>query len=112
MAEKLIPGIAHATRIAILQQTDDDKGLGGNVSLKLEKTVLESVLGSDEARNEAVQLADGKPIFEPYGRYANKNQSFPKASRPTTRWHQYMRFVKFVTTKRRRNYSWHRKIPA
>lgn len=63
MAEKLIPGIPHATRIAILQQTDDDIGPGGNASLKLEKTVLESVLGSDEARNEAFRLADGQSIF-------------------------------------------------
>jgi hypothetical protein len=57
MAEKLIPGIPHATRIAILQQTDED-GAGGSTSLKLEKSVLESVLQSDEARNEAVRTAD------------------------------------------------------
>lgn len=66
MAEKLVPGIPHATRIAILQQTDDDNGPGGNASLKLEKTVLGSVLGSDETRNEAVRLADGIRIFRPY----------------------------------------------
>lgn len=66
MAEKLVPGIPHATRIAILQQTDDDNGPGGNASLKLEKTVLESVLGSDETRNEAVRLADGIRTFRPY----------------------------------------------
>jgi hypothetical protein len=57
MAEKLIPAIPHATRIAILQQTDED-GPGGNASLKLEKSVLESVLSSDEVRNEAVRTAD------------------------------------------------------
>jgi len=58
MAEKLIPGIPHATRIAILQQTDDQDESGSTYGLKLEKSVLESVLGSDEARNEAARLAD------------------------------------------------------
>lgn len=112
MAEKLIPGIPHATRIAILQQTDDDNDLSGNASLKLEKTVLESVLGSDEARNEAVRLADGKPTFRPYDHYANKTQFFPKVLRPTTHWHQYTQSVKSATSKRRRNCSWSRKTRA
>ncbi|KAJ6031720.1 hypothetical protein N7540_002452 [Penicillium herquei] len=58
MAEKLIPGIPHPTRIAILQQTDDQDDSGSTYGLKLEKTVLESVLTSDESRNEAVRLAD------------------------------------------------------
>ncbi|KAJ5614767.1 hypothetical protein N7528_008421 [Penicillium herquei] len=58
MAEKLIPGIPHPTRIAILQQTDDQDQSGSTYGLKLEKTVLESVLSSDETRNEAVRLAD------------------------------------------------------
>ncbi|OGM51206.1 hypothetical protein ABOM_000043 [Aspergillus bombycis] len=58
MAEKLIPGIPHPTRIAILQQTQDQDDSGSTYGLNLEKTVLESVLGSDEARNEAVRLAD------------------------------------------------------
>ncbi|KAJ5725113.1 uncharacterized protein N7483_006470 [Penicillium malachiteum] len=58
MAEKLIPGIPHPTRIAILQQTDDQDESGSTYGLKLEKTVLESVLSSDETRNEAVRLAD------------------------------------------------------
>lgn len=60
MAEKLIPGIPHATRIAILQQTDDQDESGSTYGLKLEKSVLESVLGSDEARNEAARLANCK----------------------------------------------------
>lgn len=60
MAEKLIPGIPHATRIAILQQTDDQDESGSTYGLKLEKSVLESVLASDEARNEAARLADCK----------------------------------------------------
>lgn len=60
MAEKLIPGIPHATRIAILQQTDDqdDKSFGAN--LNQDKTVLESVLSSDETRNETVRRANRK----------------------------------------------------
>lgn len=58
MAEKLIPGIPHATRIAILQQTNEDNGPHGDASVETDKSVLESVLGSDEARNETVQMAD------------------------------------------------------
>ncbi|KAJ5162025.1 hypothetical protein N7492_007417 [Penicillium capsulatum] len=58
MADKLIPGIPHATRVAILQQTDGDDDSGGFVGLKLEKTVLDSVLSSDESRNEAVRTAE------------------------------------------------------
>ena len=57
MAEKLIPGIPHATRIAILQQTDEQEESYGAV-LNQDKTVLESVLSSDESRNEAVRMAD------------------------------------------------------
>lgn len=58
MAEKLIPGIPHATRMAILQQTDeqDDKTFGEDPNQ--DKTVLEAVLSSDETRNEAVRMAD------------------------------------------------------
>ncbi|OQD82238.1 hypothetical protein PENANT_c022G00085 [Penicillium antarcticum] len=57
MAEKLIPGIPHATRMAILQQTDDQDNELGTVTNQ-DKTVLESVLSSDESRNEAVRMAD------------------------------------------------------
>lgn len=57
MAEKLIPGIPHATRIAILQQTDEQEESYGAV-LNQDKTVLESVLSSDESRNESVRMAD------------------------------------------------------
>ncbi|KAJ5382172.1 hypothetical protein N7517_000083 [Penicillium concentricum] len=58
MAEKLIPGIPHPTRMAILQQTDEqnDKPFGEDPNQ--DKTVLEAVLSSDETRNEAVQMAD------------------------------------------------------
>ncbi|KAJ5819097.1 hypothetical protein N7474_004688 [Penicillium riverlandense] len=57
MAEKLIPGIPHATRIAILQQTDQDEQ-GINAGLSQDRTVLEHVLSSDESRNEAVRKVD------------------------------------------------------
>ena len=57
MAEKLIPGIPHATRIAILQQTDEQEETYGAV-LNQDKTVLEAVISSDESRNEAVRMAD------------------------------------------------------
>jgi hypothetical protein len=57
MAEKLIPGIPHATRIAILQQTEEQDETFG-AALNKDKTVLESVLSSDESRNETVRMAD------------------------------------------------------
>jgi hypothetical protein len=64
MAEKLIPGIPHATRIAILQQTEEqDETFGAD--LNKDKTVLESVLSSDESRNEAVRMADCTYIPRP-----------------------------------------------
>lgn len=62
MSDKLIPGIPHATRIATLQQTDEDKGPAGNAWLKPESSVLKSVLSSDEARNEAVRTANCESI--------------------------------------------------
>ncbi|KAJ5901603.1 hypothetical protein N7495_002131 [Penicillium taxi] len=57
MAEKLIPGIPHATRIAILQQTNDNDDFESTIGPKSDKTVLESVFSSDEVRNEAVRTA-------------------------------------------------------
>lgn len=63
MAEKLIPGIPHATRMAILQQTDehDDKTFGEDPNQ--DKTVLEAVLSSDETRNEAVRVAECSYVY-------------------------------------------------
>lgn len=62
MADTLIPGIPHATRIAILQQTDAQDYPGDDSQPPQEKSVLESVLSSDEARNETVRTADCKDI--------------------------------------------------
>ena len=56
MAEKLVPGIPHSTRIAILQQTDanedetDDMG-----TAEQDVTVLEQVMSSDSSRNEVTR---------------------------------------------------------
>ncbi|OOQ82838.1 putative ABC transporter [Penicillium brasilianum] len=58
MADKLIPGIPHVTRIAILQQTGVDDESGGYGRLRLDKTVLDAVLSSDETRNEVMYTAD------------------------------------------------------
>lgn len=56
MAEKLVPGIPHSSRIAILQQTDADTNgsldLGGGSQ---HSTVLERVMGSDTSRNEVIR---------------------------------------------------------
>ncbi|PLN81474.1 P-loop containing nucleoside triphosphate hydrolase protein [Aspergillus taichungensis] len=61
MAEKLIPGIPHATRIAILQQSDHqfDQDASSNIDVESEnlgrpgdKTVLEHVMSGDRSRND------------------------------------------------------------
>ncbi|OJJ34809.1 hypothetical protein ASPWEDRAFT_154237 [Aspergillus wentii DTO 134E9] len=60
MAEMLVPGIPHATRIAILQQTDseaDEGGLGHRDQGK-DRTVLEQVLSSDNHRNDISRKMD------------------------------------------------------
>lgn len=59
MADKLVPGIPHSTRMAILQQTDADSREGrgsfdaGNQKLDEaeKKSVLDYVMGSDHHRN-------------------------------------------------------------
>lgn len=61
MADKLVPGIPHATRIAILQQTDADTN--GNLdpeSGNQHATVLERVMGSDTSRNEVIRKMECK----------------------------------------------------
>lgn len=61
MADKLVPGIPHATRIAILQQTDADTN--GNLdpgSGEQRATVLERVMGSDTSRNEVIRTMECK----------------------------------------------------
>lgn len=63
MADKLIPGIPHVTRIAILQQTGVDDESGGYGRLRLDKTVLDAVLSSDETRNEVMYTADCEDIL-------------------------------------------------
>ncbi|KAE8366315.1 P-loop containing nucleoside triphosphate hydrolase protein [Aspergillus caelatus] len=60
MADKLVPGIPHSTRIAILQQTetaseDDLKDFAAEEAENKNKTVLQYVLSSDHSRNELVQ---------------------------------------------------------
>jgi len=64
MADKLVPGIPHATRIAILQQTDADTN--GNLdpgSGNQHATVLERVMGSDTSRNEVIRKMECKSQF-------------------------------------------------
>lgn len=67
MAEKLIPGIPHATRIAILQQTDADAktgedyhGTSDSAGGNQDTTVLQQVMGSDRSRNEVIQKMECK----------------------------------------------------
>lgn len=81
MAEKRIPGIPHATRIGLLQQTDMDIQVGEEdetittttattstrvdestqqPSEKKDKNVLEQVMSSDRYRNELVRDINGE----------------------------------------------------
>ncbi|KAE8355363.1 P-loop containing nucleoside triphosphate hydrolase protein [Aspergillus coremiiformis] len=60
IADKLVPGIPHSTRIAILQQTDaasqeDLKDFAVNAGESQNKTVLGYVLSSDHSRNEVIR---------------------------------------------------------
>ena len=56
MAEKLVPGISHSTRIAILQQTDDNEGESNDTgTAEQHATVLEQVMSSDSSRNEVTR---------------------------------------------------------
>ncbi|KAL4915489.1 P-loop containing nucleoside triphosphate hydrolase protein [Aspergillus aurantiobrunneus] len=59
IADKLVPGIPHSTRIAILQQTDAETqegngpfNAGSQRQEEGEKTVLDYVMGSDHHRND------------------------------------------------------------
>lgn len=71
MAEKLIPGIPHATRIAILQQTDAESrddgvedartGASGSEENNKDRTVLEYALGSDKSAKDIIRKANCKP---------------------------------------------------
>lgn len=58
MAEKLIPGIPHSTRIAILQQSDDGTGYGEASDANADKTALEYVMSGDGSRNEVMRRVD------------------------------------------------------
>lgn len=104
MAEKLIPGITHATRISILQQIDGEYTAGGTDGLSLEKEVLQSVLSSDETRNEAVRIADCKPYLHVTGdqdMFSNTGQYYQKVLNPKTPCSQFILFVRSGMIKRR-----------
>ena len=72
MAEKLVPGIPHATRMAILQQTDaesqdnndtDDRTRSGIPDRRENKdrTVLEQAIGSDSSANDIIRKSNCEP---------------------------------------------------
>lgn len=56
MAEKLIPGIPQSTRVAILQQTDQDADAETNRTKS--KTVLEQVVDGDNLTSDMIRKAD------------------------------------------------------
>lgn len=87
MADKLIPGIPHVSRISILQQTGIDDESGGYGKLRLDSTVLDAVLGSDETKNEITRtvgrMAD-RPMTLHLDTIANPTQFCQKASTAKT----------------------------
>lgn len=63
MAEKLVPGIPHSIRIAILQQTDDNEDETNDMgTAEQHATVLEQVMSSDSSRNEVTQKMGCKSL--------------------------------------------------
>lgn len=103
MADKLIPGIPHVTRIAILQQTGVDDESGGYGRLSLDMSVLDAVLSSDEARNETVRTAECENVARVASgvSWLMRRQSFRKASTLTIRWSLSRRFARFNISRRR-----------
>ncbi|PKY00201.1 ABC transporter [Aspergillus campestris IBT 28561] len=56
MAEKIVPGIPHSTRIAILQQTDANEDESNDLwTGDRQMTVLERVMSGDSSRNEVIR---------------------------------------------------------
>lgn len=67
MADKLVPGIPHPTRIAILQQTETEDEVPTFQCEEEDRDrrnlpVLEYVMSSDRFRNEVVRKMDGKAV--------------------------------------------------
>lgn len=60
MADKLIPGISYSTRISILQQSDVEGESTTGSSTSEQQTVLQHVMGSNEARNQVVRKVNSK----------------------------------------------------
>lgn len=60
MADKLIPGISYSTRISILQQTDAEEDKTSQSVSSEQQTVLQHVMGSNEARNQIVRNVSSK----------------------------------------------------
>lgn len=94
MADKMVPGIPHSTRIAILQQTDAESHNGlsmnveGQISSEVEKSVLEYVLSSDSHRNEVTRKMNSKDYVQKY-LTINNPQFFQEALKQTTRYSPY-----------------------
>jgi len=64
IAQKLIPGLSHDTRIAILQQTATESSTSQSEGIEFStvpsvKSVLEQVIESDVSRNIALQDLKG-----------------------------------------------------
>lgn len=111
MADKLVPGIPHSTRIAILQQTEtaseeDVKDFAAEEAENKHKTVLQYVLSSDHSRNEVVQKMNCKPPIHLLDfltfHVGSDNiiyKSCPRPSRQRTRCNRSALFAKSVMTR-------------
>lgn len=85
MAEKLVPGIPHSTRIAILQQTDANEDETNDMgTTEQHATVLEQVMSSDSFRNEVTRKMGCKSLTIPLIKlslYANLKNFYPVLSK-------------------------------
>lgn len=71
MAGNLVPGLPHSTRIAILQQTEEEAGEDntGNIDTGSGMTVLEQVMSSDSSRNEVTRKMERMSKHLLYGQF-------------------------------------------
>lgn len=110
MADKLVPGIPHSTRISILQQTDtsDREGSEKNTAETQDKTVLQYVMSSDNHRNEVIRNMNGMlPILGDSYKNADRPglKSYPRASRQRILWSRSLLSVEYAMSERKSSSS-------
>lgn len=120
MAEKLVPGIPHSTRIAILQQTDANEDEANDMgTAEQHVTVLEQVMSSDSSRNEVTRRMGCKCLtiglvikLSSMLTWEIFSQFYRRASRMMIHSFRSAQFAKFVMNKWRTSCFWPRRMQA